>query len=343
MSKILLQQLSWETFRTYLLYDKKISHGESNIWANKSRFKIIKDWFVSKSLDFNRANFTHFIGEMEEKGYKESYLNKYISIAKTIAEYFEINHNIINEFKLHKVTYFTEERNIDYDTFTPDEIVRMANVELPYKKGKDYINQRQKILILISGLIGPRVGEMINLKWASVHETPHYFYLTFKETKTKKQRKVPIGRKFGEMLMELPKNNKEYVLTSYRGKKLRSQELGRDIKRRAIACGITKNVWNHLFRHTAITELLQNGIEVTDVGDIVGQDDPKTTMRYKHVQTDHYYDVMLAHPLLANEMTWQQQMNRIQQNISKLIASKFPLKIDPLEDRIVVTLYRGKY
>ena len=48
--------------------------------------------------------------------------------------------------------------------------------------------------------------------------------------------------------------------------------------------GLKGEVWAHLFRHSALTRLLDNGIAIQDVAKLAGHENIKTTARYHHVE-----------------------------------------------------------
>jgi integrase/recombinase XerC len=76
----------------------------------------------------------------------------------------------------------------------------------------------------------------------------------------------------------------DYVFCSVDGARLSTaavQGIVRDANKRA---GFRKQVWPHVFRHTRITQLLNNGMSLQDTAVMAGHSDVKTTMRYYHQQ-----------------------------------------------------------
>lgn len=231
-------------------------------------------------------------------------------------------------------TYFNEHSYHNYDVLLPVEIEQLANVYIDYKKNFVYINQRQKVLILLLGLTGCRIGEALELKWENVFSTPPH--AVFTDTKNGYSRAVPLADFLFELLQQLPRTS-EYVFRSARNGNLNEQQLNLDLKRRAKACGINKRIWNHLFRHSFITTMLEAGVDVSDVAIIVGHRDLNSTMRYKNSLIDHYGQVLLAHPLLKQHITFEQLSKRIASTITKMVdTDKFDLRIDHGTGKIAI-------
>ncbi len=61
------------------------------------------------------------------------------------------------------------------------------------------------------------------------------------------------------------------------------QTLGRNIKQAAIKAGIHKRVTSHIFRHSYATHLLQSGIDLRSIQELLGHKSVETTMVYTHV------------------------------------------------------------
>ncbi len=322
-----LTELKWETFLVYLLNDVKLSSKESSVSAIKSRFKKLSLYFVDK--DFDRENFNTFIQELREAKYSVSYINNFIKMAKHVDKYLKLN-------QLPDYTYFKENRVWTGDTLTPEQIESIASVNLKYSKYSDFLNKRNRAIVLLLGTTGCRIEEAINLKSKDLHQSPTY--IIFRDTKNNDDRVVPISSQLFEMLVELSANN-ECVFLSYKGKPLRSQEINLDLKRRAKACSITIRVYNHLFRHSFITTMKEAGVDNADIAHIVGHRDPKTTARYTHGTLNYYNQVIHNHPLLKKEITFEQMKENLKKNIQKIInADRCSLKIEESEGVFVIQL-----
>lgn len=299
----------WSALESYLLLDLKLSEKSSSVSALKSRYKVLCSYYTKLDEEFNRHTFSAFLGSMRDGGYAVSYLNSFITLAKYLDKYFSLN-------ELKDYTYFPDRKTVLYEILTAGEMEKMAEVVLPYQKMADIINQRQKALIYLLATTGCRISEALALKRTDIYNTPpHVMYC---DTKNNTDRAVPIPDFLHKMLVELSSDTTE-VFKSGRGGKLDPQQINLDLKRRAEACGIKKHVWAHLFRHSFITHMLEAGAEISDVGVMVGHQDPKSTMRYKNSQLEHYAEVMMLHPLLRKKVTLEMIQKRLVDMIDKLV------------------------
>lgn len=280
----------------------------TSIYPLHCRFKKLIRWLGD--LEFNRDNVNLFIGEMIKTGAKPSYTNKMIVLCKHLDKYLKLNN--LTDYTYFKETYLMKE------ILSPQEIEALAGTTLPYKRDAEYMNLRQKCLIWLLGTTGSRVGEALSLEWRDIgSEPPHVIY---RETKNGEVRVVPIGKSVFDLIQTLP-HRSEFVFSSYRGGVLGQPQLNLDFKRRAVAIGIKKPVYNHIFRHSYITTMLEAGVDVSDVARIVGHKNLNSTMRYKNSLLGYYSGISQLHPLLQHDLSFMQISERIKNCIISLVRN----------------------
>lgn len=128
---------------------------------------------------------------------------------------------------------------------------------------------------------GMRRGEIFNLRWFDVDFSRGVIHV--RNTKTAKDRVVPMNAAAREMLERLPKTS-GYVFPS-------PKTGGRlvDIKKKFNEACETAGIEDfrfHDLRHTAATRLADAGVNVIVIAEILGHGDIRTTKRYSHAMEE---------------------------------------------------------
>jgi site-specific recombinase XerD len=326
-----IEQSLWPKFEVYLFVDRKMSSHTTSVYPLRCRFNKLVEWFTGR--EFDRDNVNLFIGEMSKNGSAPSYRNKMIVLCKHLDKFLKLNN-------LSDYTYFKESYQ-PKEILTPQEIEALASVVVPYSKDQEYVNQRQKALILLLGTTGSRIGEVLGLKWSDLMSTPPH--IIYRETKNGDVRLVPIGQSIFGLLTSLPRRS-DFIFSSYRMKVLGQPQLNLDFKRRARMVGITKPVYNHIFRHSYITTMLELGVDVSDVARIVGHKNLNSTMRYKNSLMAYYSEVVNLHPLLKHALSFHDLNVRIYDYLAKLVDSRiYDLDIQQGEACTQINIYNRVY
>lgn len=167
---------------------------------------------------------------------------------------------------------------------------------------------RNKTMIELAYSSGLRVSELINLKIGNLHLQSGFIEIYGKGNK---ERIVPVGgeaidliNKYLETARLLYINNKskDYVFLTRNGTNMTRQMFFDIIKEKAKLAGITKDVSPHKLRHSFASHLLERGIDLRLIQELLGHESISTTEIYTHINNMKLKNVyMNAHPRARKE------------------------------------------
>lgn len=150
-------------------------------------------------------------------------------------------------------------------------------------------NSKSKLMISLIYACGFRVSELTNLKINDLQFEEKIGHV--KSGKGKKDRIFNIPQfLFEELLAQVEKQrslNREYVFTSpVTGGQLTSRNLQKIVRNLVIKAGIHKDVHPHTLRHSFATHLLEDGVDIRKIQELLGHSDLSTTQIYTHVSRE---------------------------------------------------------
>lgn len=315
----------WENLRRYLVFDIKIKDNKKNIGSLASRYKILCAYFEGK--EFTRANFISFMEYMREKGYTTAYCNQFIKMARHIDKFYGLNE--VRDFSL----YPREKKFVEI--LTDDEMVSLAEARLKLARDEQEINNKYRCLIYLMYFTGARIGEILNLRWQDILNKPVHM-VVYNQTKINDLRFAPIPEPLYCDLTALP-HYSGYVFTNRNGHPLDISTVSEMLKKRAVAVGIKKRVYNHLFRHSFINLMLRNGARIHEVSRLVGHKSVETTdQSYVHVMIEELNDVLHAyHPALKKQQTLETITRRVRELCANILdTDRFILQVSKQKDEV---------
>ncbi len=147
---------------------------------------------------------------------------------------------------------------------------------------------------------GLRVGELCSLKWEDVDLPGEVARISGKGGKT---RFCPIGGVAAKLLEKWrgefarPSSRSDYILHSGRGKPLYPRYVQKELKLYLAESGLPVNITPHKLRHTFATHLVNEGVDLRALQEMMGHASLSTTQIYTHLNTRQLVrEHRLAHP-----------------------------------------------
>ena len=216
----------------------------------------------------------------------------------TLASISAYNHNIVHDSK-HSSSYqnqwinalklWLKSLNAGIDLGGIERPIRRCRLPVVLSKGEVGTllrltgNLKHRFLLSFTYGTGMRIGEVLSLHCTDID--PDRKLVHIRLGKGLKQRYVPIG----SGLLQLYNQYKEvykpvrYVFEGGSGKAYSPRSAQLVLKSGLKKAGIHKPASLHTLRHSYATHLLESGIGLRIIQEILGHNSPKTTMLYTHV------------------------------------------------------------
>jgi integrase/recombinase XerD len=176
---------------------------------------------------------------------------------------------------------------------TQEEVTRL--LEAP---GEDTPSQRRdSAMIELAYAAGLRVSELLSLEIEQVNLDIGYVRC---QGKGGKERIVPLHelamRKISRYLEQdretfNPRGNTRILFLTNQGKGMSRMGFWKILRKHSAAAGISKDLSAHMLRHSFATHLLENGVDLRCLQEMLGHSDITTTQIYTHVSTSHLKEV----------------------------------------------------
>lgn len=253
----------------------------------------------NKKLTANNLN--EFIAEI-----KERYSYSTTKLVKTLINrslFFAFENNLIKE-KLVITLQLKNQKNRKVQ----------ALEKLEQEKLEKYILENEKFYhygILLSLYTGLRLGEVVALKWQNVDMKNKLIYidktvgtisqnhktLTIESSPktTSSIREIPISKQLLSLLKSLRQNlTTEYVIVSNNNKQIKPRAYQKSFENLLKKLHI-KHYGFHSLRHTFATRLLENGVDIKTISELLGHSSPTITLnRYVHTNLQNKRKAMEA-------------------------------------------------
>ena len=221
------------------------------------------------------------VAQVDEKAFCESHLDRPVDTAKKILKCFERVMQVHDEtFTLPKVKYRNPGKKWGTEHILTDEQIKavIGRVYEPYQP-----------LCWISVYTALRLGNVMNLRPCDIDFEEGF--IDVKQTKTGRPVSIPISDPLRVLLNGLkcwPLNPKERIFPTYNAKAVSTT-----VRRAFHRVGIPWGSFHH-FRHYAACKLINGGVALEVVRDILGHVDFRSTLIYARIKKEKLTEAMQA-------------------------------------------------
>ncbi|WP_233863527.1 tyrosine-type recombinase/integrase [Paraburkholderia adhaesiva] len=165
---------------------------------------------------------------------------------------------------------------------TNDHRRRRRMPQLPCLRNAEFVDALRPA-VLVSIMTGLRKGELFNLRWSDVDFAHHFITVRDEHAKSGKQRHIPINAALHDVLVTwkpLAHPDSEYVFAGETGEPI--QDMKKSFASVLKAARIEDFRW-HDMRHTFASWLVQSGVDLNVVRELLGHATLEMTQRYAHL------------------------------------------------------------
>jgi len=158
--------------------------------------------------------------------------------------------------------------------FTKEEVLKIL---------KSVFNIKHKLILALLYSSGLRVSEVINIRVKDLDLTNNL--LTVRQGKGKKDRVTIISSKVADVLKKYLKgcSGDDLVFKSTRGEKLSVRSVQKIFTQALKKAGLNKKTGCHSLRHSFATHLLEDGVDIRYIQELLGHKNLQTTQIYTKV------------------------------------------------------------
>lgn len=260
--------MAMDDFEMYLELEGKSKHTVKMYSYYVSRF-------LKEGNDLTARSALRFLAKLKEGGYSNRSLNLVVQALKAYFR-FEGLEEEAAKLKSPKVPKSLPK------SLRKEEIKRLVSAIPPIKK-------RDRLIVLLLYTSGLRVGELCNLKISDIDFERSL--IVVRGGKGARDRVVPIPKPiigYIKAYLDSRKDGSEYLFVEERREKkdrISTKTVWYILKKYGRRAGV--NVTPHVLRHSFATHMLESGVDIRAIQEILGHSNLSTTQIYTKVTVEH--------------------------------------------------------
>lgn len=278
----------------YCIYRKELDAKTIKAY----RIDLTQFFFYVQSDEPEKEAIEQYITELHKK-YKQKTIKRKIASIKAFYSYLE-EEELVEQNPFRKIKVKFKETIILPRIIPREEIKQLLNyiyVSLSSLSGIQYKHTlRDAAVIEVFFATGARVYEISNIRAESINLNSGLIRIMGKGGKERyiqisNTAVLDILRKYyEENEPEIKKSG--YFFINNRGKRYTEQSIRLMLKKYTLKAGIQRKITPHMFRHSFATYLIEEGVDVSCVQQILGHSSIKTTQIYIHVAAKKQADIL---------------------------------------------------
>ena len=166
-------------------------------------------------------------------------------------------------------------------------------------------NLKHRAIITLLYSAGLRIGELLNLRLSDIDLERKQIFI--RDSKGRKDRYVFLAESFIPLLSNYLSTYRPslWFVEGTKKKQYSPSSIRSFLKESCKLAGITKRVTPHTFRHSFATHLLEDGVDIRYIQELLGHNKPETTMIYTHITKRQLMNIRSPLDTIALKMEHQ--------------------------------------
>ncbi len=246
------------------------------------------------NIDMNIVN--NYMKYLYERKITKSSISRKLSSIRGLYNYL-VREEIIKE------NYFNKIQNPKRELYLPkflkdeelDKIFSVCNFNNPTE-------ERDTLIIELLYATGVRVSELVNIKIKDINREEKLIKVLGKGNKERiviynNHTKKALDTYLKDGYNYFNKKSSEYLILNKNGNKLSERYIREIINKKVSQASLDIKISPHTLRHTFATDILENGMDLMTVKELLGHESLNTTSIYTHITNEQIKKTYnLAHP-----------------------------------------------
>lgn len=289
-------------------------------------------WWIarlhSEIGEITQESVEQYILELIQQGKSGGYINTMIMAVRLYAQF-------TNRDTLHKfLRVETKEKGILSEKQAL-ELFKLAPARPQHARNHHMMTSFFEILYFT----GMRPNELASMTVDNVDFGRGVFVVTSKNSKTKDSRLVPIPPNLTQKIQELVYKSEDLLFKTLQGNKLNPCSWKAVWDARIKRLGFKqKNLTVNSLRHTFITSMLNEDVDLIKVQRIVGQKRVETTAKYRKLVYKDLKAAILKHPLIKKARNFDEKAQALKEVAEEILGQDAYINVTHSKGRLVIDI-----
>lgn len=238
--------------------------------------------------DDNDKTLKLYLNYVYDKKISNKSISRHLSSLRTYYDFLK-KENIVTE------NIFKNVKNPKIEKTIPNFISHDKLNEIFTSFNDSDLDIRNRLVIELLYATGLRVGELVNIKIKDIDFGAQSIKVLGKGSKERyvfyNNTTKEVLKKYLVVRKKIQKKENDYLLLNDKGTPIKEASVRKIIQTTLMKCGIKSKITPHTFRHTFATDLLNQGLDLVNVKELLGHASLNTTSIYTHITNDRIKEV----------------------------------------------------